>query len=213
MCIYKDVHTNSIGELEMKNVRLFTILVVYFLLFIIGTDIAKAQWSAIKGSGYAVTTNWHGISVPIGQVVVVTAGTTDPDVTHVRFIWRNSSEAVVWDETITIDGPLKTPNVPTNVPQEVIDWAVENQDITYWYAQSSHIPNALNEWSVQAIFYNATRPKGNSKVNFVIRATSFNVIPDAPVVGTAGLVLAMIFGLGLFKFKKNQQRRITSQNI
>ena len=68
----------------------------------------------------------------------------------------------------------------------------------------------VGEWGIQAIFYNAKKPKGNPKENFVVKkATSINVIPDAPVVGTAGLVSAMAFGLGLFNlglFKLKQKK-------
>ena len=188
----------------MNKTRLSAALLLASLFVVTGINLVLAQWSEIN-SGYAVTTNWHKINVPIGQTVVATAGTTDPDVTHVRFIWKNPSNNTVWDENVTIQGSLKTPDVPPNVPQEVIDWANGNINITYWYAQNAHNPDVAGEWGVRVIFYNATKPRGNSRVNFAIRATSFNVIPDAPLVGTAGLVLAMAFGLGLFKFKKNRQ--------
>jgi len=184
----------------LKKVYLFALLVLG-LTVLACIDIAKAQWSAIN-SGYAVTTNWHKIDVPLGQTVVATAGTTDSDVTHVEFIWRDSSNSIVWDENITISGPLTTPVVPPDVPQEVIKWAQDNSNTEYWYAQSRHIPNATGKWSVQAIFHNVTKPKGKSSVNFEIRSASFNVIPDAPIVGTAGIVSAMALGLALFKYKR-----------
>jgi hypothetical protein len=186
----------------LKKIYLFALLVLW-LAVLAYTDVAKAQWSAIN-SGYAVTTNWHGIDVPIGQRVVATAGTTDSAVTHVVFIWRNSSENIVWVDNVTVS-ELSTPNVPSNVSDEVVKWANENQGICYRYAQSAKIPNMVGEWGVQAIFYNATKPQGNPRENFVVKkATSINVIPDAPVVGTAGLVSAMAFGLGLFKLKQKK---------
>jgi hypothetical protein len=181
---------------------LFAVFLV-FLCVIVSLNVAKAQWNPIKESGYAVTTNWHGIDVPMGAVVVATAGTKDSDVTHVEFIWRDPDNNTRWDENVTVIGPLTTPDVPPNVPQEVIDWANDTYGIVYWYAQSAHIPDALGEWGVQAIFHNATKPHGNSQVNFVIRSTSFNVIPDAPIVGTAGIIIVMLLGLGFYKHKRN----------
>ena len=37
-----------------------------------------------------------------------------------------------------------------------------------------------------------------------IRATSFNTIPDLPVVGTAGAIATMLLGLGMFLYKKKK---------
>jgi len=102
----------------LKKVYLFALLILG-LTVLACTDIVKAQWSAIKNSDYAVTTNWHGTDVPIGQVVVATAGTTDLAVTHVVFIWRDPSNNTVWVDNVTVS-ELTTPTVPENVPDEVI---------------------------------------------------------------------------------------------
>lgn len=194
-----------------KSICLVSILTLFFLLFIASVNVAKAQWSAIKESGpaknagYAVTTNWHGVDVPIGQTVVATAGTTDLSVTKIEFIWRDPSNRTIWVESLNVS-KLTTPDVPPNVPDEVIKWANQNQGITYLYAQSVHNPNATGDWGIQAIFYNATKPVGNKNDNFVVRrATSINVIPDAPVLGTAGLLSSMAISLGLFKFKHKKE--------
>lgn len=194
-----------------KKACLFSILALFFLLFIISLNVAEAQWSAIKESGpaknagYAVTTNWHGVYVPIGQTVVATAGTTDLKVTKIEFIWRDPADRIIWVESVDVS-MLITPDVPPNVPDEVIEWANKNQGITYLYAQSAYNPNATGEWGIQAIFYNATKPVGNKNDNFVVRkATSINVIPDAPVLGTAGLLSAMAISLGLFRFKHKKE--------
>lgn len=189
----------------MKNTCLLVIFTLFFILFVIGVDVARAQWSPIKESGYAVTTNWHKIDVPIGQTVVATAGTTDLSVTKIGFIWRDPSNNIVWIENITVT-EITAPSVPLNVPKEVVKWAEENAGTKYRYAQSVHIPNAMGDWGIQAIFYDATKSKGKEKHDFVVRrATSINVIPDAPFVGTAGLISAMALGFGLFKFKNKKE--------
>ena len=38
----------------------------------------------------------------------------------------------------------------------------------------------------------------------MIKATSLNVIPDFPVVGTAGALVVMLLGLNLFMRRKRQ---------
>ena len=53
-------------------------------------------------SGYAVTSNYHGLNVPIGADVVVTAMSTSHLVDKVRFIWKDPAGHVIWDETINV---------------------------------------------------------------------------------------------------------------
>lgn len=150
-----------------------------FLLLFICMGVTKAQWSPIKESGYAVTTNWHGVDVPIGQPVIATARTTNLDVTEIGFIWRDLFDNIVLEETLPVS-KLTTPGVPPNVPEEIFEWAKQSPDPIYLYAQSTHIPNEIGEWGVQAIFYNAKKPRLNQRRSFVVRrATSMNVIPDA----------------------------------
>lgn len=57
--------------------KLTAILVFTGVLMLLG--VAYAAYPSIK-SGYAVDSNFHGINVPPGSNVVVTAYTTDKDV-------------------------------------------------------------------------------------------------------------------------------------
>ncbi len=122
---------------------------------------------------YDATNNYHGIDVPLGATVVVTATTDDPGVTAVLFIWRNAAEVQQWTENVT---DIKT-----------VDG--------YYQAQSSGQPNSLGDWGVQTLFLG---PDGKTKeqVDFVIqiKATSFNVVPEVPILGTAGIAGAMALG-------------------
>jgi hypothetical protein len=43
-----------------------------------------------------------------------------------------------------------------------------------------------------------------------IRATSFNVIPDIPVLGSAGALTAMLLSLGLFLYRKRASTKTTT---
>jgi hypothetical protein len=145
------------------------------------------------------------MNVPPAQTVVVTAGTTNMSITSIVFRWHAPDDSIVWEDNVAVQGPLTTPAVPDNVHQEVIDWANDNPNVKYLYAQSAHEPDTIGDWGVQAFFI-GEGGKTVARIENVIkiRATSFNVIPDLPVVGTAGALVTMLFGLGFFLHKKRQ---------
>ncbi|MGB9854190.1 MAG: hypothetical protein ACPLRY_05220 [Candidatus Bathyarchaeales archaeon] len=165
-------------------------------------------WSPIKQKpvGYAVISNYQGMDVPPGQTVWVTAGTTNLTIKSVVFVWKYPNDSKAWEETVNVIGPISTPNVPSNVHQEVVDWAnnlTGDAAVQYLYAQSVHQPTVIGDWGVQALFIGEGGHPVNSIKNVIaIRATSFNMVPDLPVVGTAGALVTMLFGLGLFLHKK-----------
>ena len=191
----------------MKSYIISAILLVS-IFCIIGASLVFADgykgWSAIT-TGYAVTSNYQGKDVPPGQTVVVTAGTTDLSITNIVFRWHDPDNNTVWQDNVTVTGPLTAPNVPSNVPQEVKEWANNNIGTEYLYAQSSHAPTTIGDWGVQVFFIgeDGTTKAGIDNV-IKIRATSFNVIPDVPVLGTAGATIAMALGLGLYLKRRKQ---------
>jgi len=189
------------------KLRFFVAAVLFIGITIVAVNIVQAGqvggWSPIKETGYAVTSSWFGMEVPLYANVVATAGTTDPDVVKVEFKWHAPNGTTIWDENVTVSGPLITPEVPPDVPEEVVTWATDNLGVTYWYAQNTHSPTVLGDWGVQAIFHNATKPKGNSEVNIVTRSTSINVIPEVPL-GTIGIIIAMFGAFGLFQIRKRK---------
>ena len=71
-----------------------------------------------------------------------------------------------------------TPDYPPNAPQEVKNWAANHHGIKVWYAQDSHIPDQVGDWTVKVTFYGATGPKCQDQTKF--RATSFFVIDEVP---------------------------------
>jgi hypothetical protein len=164
------------------------IAILFAGMFLAIPSVAHAQWSAIN-SGYAITTDYHGKAVPIGTLVTATAGTTDAEVKSVTFLWHypdNETVAYevnvqVWSNGSTYDGKL------------------------IYYATSSYIPDVLGDWGVQALFIGEGGTKKANHDDVVrIRATSFNTIPDLPVVGTAGAIATMLLGLGMFLHKKKK---------
>jgi hypothetical protein len=118
---------------------------------------------------YSVTSNYHGVVTPVGANVIVTATTDDPTITQVTFIWRNGNGDLKFTDIVPISGGT---------------------------AQSSHQPDSIGDWGVQALFQG---PEGKTKEGIslvvAIRATSFNVIPEIPLLGTAGASIAMVTGL------------------
>lgn len=175
------------------------------ILIVLAVNIAYAQWAAIKDSGYAITTDWHGETVPFGERVTAWAGTTNSSVYKVEFEWLNETDHVIFEENITNLVSYTTPSVPLGVPQEIIDWADKYPNYTILYANSSQIPNSIGNWTVKAYFYALGGHVRGPETNIVkMRATSLHTVPDIPVVGTAGAVAAMLLGLGLFWHKKKK---------
>lgn len=140
-------------------------------------------------SGYRVTNDWHGIDTPLGSDVTVNATTTDSDVAAVMFIWRDPSTGIQQnhtDNTPTLCGTYNGANV-------------------YCFEDVYNGVDIMGDWGVQALFIG---PDGTVKEQveavIAIRATSFNVIPEIPLIGTIGASMAMIGAFG-FKLKRRNQ--------
>jgi hypothetical protein len=188
---------------QMKVSRLLAVAILVIAFAITSVNIACAQWSAIN-SGYAVTTNWHGQEVPFGASVTAWAGTNNSEVYQVEFLWKNATDHVIF-VNITNLVNYTTPNYPPDAPEEIINWATnsKNAGVKIWYANNTQIPNSMGNWTVQVFFYApGGHLRGQISDIIKIKATSFHVVPDFPLVGTAGAVVVMLLGLGLFWNKK-----------
>jgi hypothetical protein len=181
----------------MKTRFLFaTVLLASFLIFI-SINVAQAQWNALN-SGYAVTTDWHGLDVPLGQLVTATAGTTNPQVKSVEFIWIRPDGTVAW--IVISETLLTSPYPPPNVPQEVIDY---NSPKTIWYTQDAQTPDELGDWTVKAIFHIRGNKMCTHRDIVRCRATSFFVIPEAPL-GVLATILSIFGALGASSIKRKK---------
>jgi hypothetical protein len=160
----------------MKKMAL--ILVVIGFAFLMGSVYAGNS----LGSGYAVTSDWHGNNVPLGATVTVTAMTTDDTVDRVTFLWKNPKDDLIWevtDNTRTADG--------------------EYDGKTVYAFSSANVPTGQGDWGVQALFQGADgKTKQGIEEAVAIKATSFLVVPYMPVIGTLGATAAAFLGLGLF---------------
>jgi hypothetical protein len=150
--------------------------------FIILAGSAYAAYPSLA-SGYAVDSNYHGINVPAGANVIVTAYTTDIEVYQVTFLWKDPGGSTVW----------------TDVDNTATLGAEKYGGKDVYTFSSEHVPDMIGDWGVQALFQG---PDGKTKegIEFVlaIRATSFNVIPEVPIIGTIGASAMMLLGLGFF---------------
>ena len=174
--------------IQLKSV--LALLLLFVGLFGIVSS-AYAPWSTI-GTGYAITSNYHGKDVPLMATVTVTAGTLDPSVTQVTFRWHIPDDTVVREVTV----PVFT-NGTTG------QW--NNGDTALiQYAIDSFKPEVPGDWGIQAFFQDsAGKQKADLNNVITIKATSFNVVPEIPF-GTAAIVLSMLGALGVLAIKKKR---------
>lgn len=164
------------------------LLLTIFLSSILAVSYADDFFVPYPGSlssGYGITTDWHGVDVPIGSGVTAYIVTTDPLAVEVKIIWLTPepNREDRWIEILDLDddGGIYTYN-----------------DKTVSYAISTErYPDLLGDWGVKAIFYDeAGEPCNEPPYNDVlsIKATSFFSTPEIPY-GTLAATLSMIAAL------------------
>ena len=153
-----------------------------------------APWTTL-GTGYAITSNVHGIDILPGTPVTVTAGTLDPNVVNVTFRWHEPPDGngpVRWEDTVEIFTNNTFGEWNNGTTAEIR------------YAENTHHPDVLGDWGVQAFFRDSTgKDKANLTDVIKTKATSFNAVPDVPY-GTIGAAAVMLIALGLFVIKKRR---------
>lgn len=149
-------------------------------------------------SGYAVTTDRHGELVQIGESVTAIAGTTDSTITKVTFRW------LLPDETEASWSPVEITMV------DHIDFgAGPNGEDVYVFIDGPHTPNVVDDWGVQAFFYDTDgNLRGKDSGIVKIRATSFFAVPEVPF-GTIAILIAMLGALGLLAIKRKARPPIS----
>ena len=180
--VRKEITTKK-GEGIMRKKILLSILAIAFICSFVGVANASAYV-------YELTNNYAGTNVPLGATVVVTAKTNDPNSYKVVFTWLNPAHQfelikvkdLQWDGSSYLDGKK------------------------VWVATSSCTVDVIGDWNVYAIFFDKF---GNQCFSIIIpvkiRHISFNVIPEIPIIGTAGASIAMIAGF-TFKMKRKSQK-------
>lgn len=152
-------------------------------------SLAYAPWASL-GTGYAITSNYHGIDVFPSTPVTVTAGTLDSNVVRVIFRWHMPNETVAREVPV----PVFT-NGTTG------QWN-DGTTALIRYAMDTFTPDVIGDWGVQAFFQGPTgRDRAGLEDTIKIRATSFNAIPEVPF-GTLTILFAMFGALGFFALRK-----------
>jgi hypothetical protein len=170
-----------------KIILLSTLTLLFISSFVMSAYAVNTEGSL--PSGYYVTSNYHGINVPPGASVIVTAMSTDWRVDKVTFIWKNPADQTVLTETKA---------VYTN--------GSEYNGKLIRYANSTFTPNAIGDWGVQAKFLDVRHfCICTWTTRLATRATSFNVIPEIPIIGTVGASIAMLAGF-TYKMKRKPQK-------
>lgn len=172
----------------MKYALVLTLLVLGLLA---SMNIVYAPWSTL-GTGYAITSDFHGIDVPPSTPVTVTAGSLDTHVTQITFRWHRPDESVAREVTVAIFTNGTFGNWNNGTSAEIR------------YAIDSFAPDVLGDWGVQAFFQDSTGMDRADLENVIkIRATSFNAIPEVPL-GTVVILLSMFGALSIFALKKKR---------
>lgn len=167
-----------------------TLISILGLLILINN--AYAPWSTL-GTGYAIDSDYHGINVPPGMPVTVSAGTLDSRVTHITFRWHMPNDTARWEITV----PVYT-NGTTG------QWN-NGSTALIRYANDTQTPDVLGDWGVQAFFRDSAGSEKAGLTNVIkVRATSFNTVPEIPIIGTAGAAVAMLLGLGFFMTRRRK---------
>jgi len=191
--------------------RRFSLAVIFLFLGLLGmsTDLAYAYgWHL--GSGYDVTSNYHGMFVwPLPQDVTAAAATTEhpsvnrvpefPDVTAVRFRWMppaDSGLSEFYSPVLSV-----APMLLWDSGEDYEDNKGGLWDI-YIAEDTQTIPaDGIGDWGVQAWFYDTDGNLRHSTGVAKIRATSFNAVPEVPF-GTIAALVGMLGALGVFAIKK-----------
>lgn len=175
----------------MKKYALLSTLIVLVSISMAG--FANAPWSTL-GTGYAITSNVHGIDIPPATPITITAGTLDTRVTHITFRWHMPNETISRQVTVPIftNGTTGTWNNGTVALVR--------------FATDTYSASILGDWGVQAFFQDSvgTARAGLEDV-IKIRATSFNVIPEVPF-GTLTILVGMFGALIVFSLRKKHAR-------
>jgi len=169
--------------------RIISAVVILVSILVLVPKVSAYDWSGTSiNSGYAVTTDWHGKEVPLGEPVTARAGTTDLSIVTVWFRWLLPNGTEAWP-------PIEVTTYTNDV------W--EGKTVRVFL--NAQFPDEVGDWGVQVVFYNedgngqGPLPVPEEKV--AIRARSFFAVPEVPF-GTIAILVAMFGALGILAISK-----------
>jgi hypothetical protein len=134
-----------------------------------------AYANASDGYTYNLTSA-SGDAPQLNQPFIVTATTDNPNVGNIRFTWINPAGQTVFTETVS------TTKIDSN--------KVANSTCTI---------NSLGDWTVKTEYMDFRNFIAFTYCNTVETRTTFNVVPEVPLLGTAGIAIAMVAGFVFYK--------------
>jgi len=181
--------------LKLRVISLTMLFIVHVMLFI---SAVYAPWSTL-GTGYAITSNYHGEDVIPSTPVTVTAGTLDQNIVQVTFRWHEPPDG---------NGPIAREEAKLVEPNGTMGEWNNGTTALILYANDTYAPDIVGDWGVQAFFQDSAGTEKAGLENVVmIRATSFNTIPEIPV-GTISATVTMLIALVFFMGKKKSTGKI-----
>ncbi len=160
--------------------KILTLLVLVALFASLVTVVTAADPNT-----YTITRTSPTGSVQVGSTVTVTAQTTNSKVNTVVFTWY---------------APGDYPNGPVTYTSTD---STPNDGFT-----STFVVNTLGQWNVNATFENIQTLNGGSIQKYIYSNPSelsltvnanFFVLPEYPLIGTAGVGIAMLLALIVFR--------------
>jgi hypothetical protein len=180
------------GVKMRKSIMLISLIAIT-LVVLSYSSIAYAFWWGgwtQNNYYYELSDDYPGpnIEIPLDTTVTVTAKTDDGRVDKIKFIWDNPGL-----------GPLDIETKP-----------VQSQTVngeTYYYATTTRTLSLLGDWKLTVKFIDAANNECFTFDRTIqCRHTHFNVIPEIPVIGTAGVSIAMLAGL-TYKLKRKPKSK------
>jgi hypothetical protein len=182
--------TCRVGEGFRTNRKVCTSIVVIIALLLVSTYVTVAwayTYTAFEQEG------------PVGTSMQSVAETDDPSVVSVTFAWYNPSGSLVYTDVVTTSYPPQAGwSYPYNFYSPVV------------------VPNVSGTWRLYITFtlssgatvthveYVGIGVGGNDPPEIPTPPPS--VVPEVPVLGTFGAVIAMLLAIGLFIRLKRSQR-------
>jgi hypothetical protein len=181
----------------MRKSNLYLVLAIALACSLTAVAFASSPPITLT-DGYEIITNYQGVDISPGTPVTATAMTIDPSVTQVTFLWKNPGGGTVYTDVVLVytNGTLGSGKVK----------GTPYTDVPVRFANATQTPNAIGDWGVQALFQDSGGQTIEGIENVVaVRARSFNVIPELPIIGTLGAAIAMLAGF-TYKMKRKPQK-------
>jgi len=180
----------------MKISKISITLLVFLLAFGLFNTVSASE--STLGTGYAITLNLDGTTIPHGEPLTITATTLDPQVTLVSLSWENPDGEFIEEISVPLfsNGTYGVWNDGTSAEIR--------------YASVTFIPDIHGEWKIYAVFRDAQGSNNPSEFSLpvtvdIFQRTTVFAVPELPL-GTIGSITAMAIAMVTFMIIKRKQK-------